>query len=178
MLKAKLLKTKRDTMNISSIHLLYNYNYWANGQILTTAAKVAEAQFLAPAEFPYGGLRGTLLHIFDAEYGWRQMFETNSFGEDLDRALVSNLQSLKEQWGREEQAMRAYLNRLSDEEMDIHLKYTADNGEPRDRVLWHCLVHVVNHGTQHRSEAAALLTRYGQSPGNLDFTVFLTQVKP
>jgi uncharacterized damage-inducible protein DinB len=40
-------------------------------------------------------------------------------------------------------------------------------------VLWHCLVHVVNHGTQHRSEAALLLTNDGQSPGDLDFTLFL-----
>jgi len=165
-------------VNLQDIRLLYNYNYWANGRILATAKSVTESQFLAPSEFPFGSLHGTLLHIFDAEYGWRQLFETNSFGKDLDRALVSNLQSLVEQWRREEQAMRAYLDRLSDEDMNIHLIYTADNGEPRDRVLWHCLVHVVNHGTQHRSEAAALLTRYGQSPGNLDFTVFLTEVKP
>ncbi len=43
------------------------------------------------------------------------------------------------------------------------------------RVLWHCLLHVVNHGTQHRSEAAAILTGYGYSPGGLDFTMFLNE---
>ena len=165
-------------MNIQDIQFIYAYNYWANRKILAASAKVTQEQFLAPAEFPFGSLHGTLLHIFDAEYGWRQLFETSSAdGEDLDRALVSNFQSLKEQWDMEEQAMRAYLNGLSDEDVNIHLKYNASNGEPRDRVLWHCLLHVVNHGTQHRSEAAAILTSYSTSPGDLDFTLFLNEYK-
>jgi uncharacterized damage-inducible protein DinB len=42
-------------------------------------------------------------------------------------------------------------------------------------VLWHCLVHVVNHGMQHRSECAVMLTNFGYSPGDLDMTRFLNQ---
>ena len=39
--------------------------------------------------------------------------------------------------------------------------------------LAHILHHVVIHGMQHRSEAAAILTDYGHSPGNIDFIIFL-----
>ena len=162
-------------MNIQDIQLVYEYNYWASGKILAASTKVTREQFLAPAEFPFGGLRGTLVHIVDAEYGWRGLFEENKFGEKIKAEKFSNLKSLAERFQVEEKAMRAYLNGLTDEDMESHKKYTADNGEPRDRVLWHCLYHVVNHGSQHRSEAAALLTSFGASPGDLDFTVFLNE---
>jgi len=167
-------------VNIQDIKFIYDYNYWANGKILASASKVPQEQFVALAEFPFGAsrggsLRGTILHIVDAEYGWREFFETRKFGEDLNPDDFSTLKALEKKFQEEEKSMYAYLARLTDADVISHLKYTNDEGVPRDRVLWHCLLHVVNHGTQHRSEAAALLTRYDASPGDLDFTVYLLE---
>lgn len=160
-------------MNIQNIHFIFEYNYWASGRILSAAKDITSEQLLAPAEFPYGNLRATLIHIIDAEYGWRGLFENNKFNEDIEPEGFQDIRSIAERFHIEEQAMRAYLNGLTAEDMESHKKYIADNGEPRDRILWHCLYHVVNHGTQHRSEAAAMLTSFNASPGDLDFTVFL-----
>lgn len=165
-------------MQTKDIHLLYDYNYWANGRILETAKKVTAEQLIAPAEFPYGGLRGTLTHILEAEFAWRVRFETGSMAEELLETAFPTLESLEARWREEEKSMRVYLANLRDEDLEKPLTYPIDDGKIRMRVLMHCLIHVVNHGTQHRSEAAALLTRYGQSPGDLDFTIFLNEFHP
>ena len=165
-------------MNIRDIHLLYKYNYWANKKILAASAGVTHDQLLAPANFPYGGLHGTLLHTLEAEWSWRALFQSIKDASDLLSADYPDLASIEARWREEENAMRLYLASLTDEDMESHLRYTTDTGIQRDRILWHCLVHVVNHGTQHRSEAAAILTEYGHSPGDLDFTVFLNENKP
>ena len=173
-------------MNIKDIHLLYEYNYWANKRILGASVNLTQEQFLASGSFPYGGLRGTLVHTLDSEWSWRHLIESiGSASEpkdfdwanwpELKEADFPTIDSLETRWREEEQAMRAYLGNLSDADMERHLRYTTDTGIKRDRILWHCLLHVVNHGTQHRSEAAALLTEYGHSPGDLDFTVFLNE---
>lgn len=162
-------------MNIQNIQLMYEYNYWASGKILSAGAKVTQEQFLAPAAFPYGGLRGTLFHIVDGERLWRVLFETNEIVEDMKEEDFPTFKSLEMKFQDEENALRAYLNRLTDADMESHLRYTVEGGIQRDRILWHCLYHLVNHGTQHRSEAAAILTSYNASPGDIDFTLFLNE---
>jgi uncharacterized damage-inducible protein DinB len=36
------------------------------------------------------------------------------------------------------------------------------------------MLHQANHATQHRSEVAAMLTQFGQSPGWLDLIFYLS----
>jgi uncharacterized damage-inducible protein DinB len=78
---------------------------------------------------------------------------------------------LQERWRIEQQEMWAYLNTLTEETLNSTIRYVIP-GAIRQRVVWHILLDLILHATQHRSEAAALLTRYGQSPGDFDFMLF------
>jgi uncharacterized damage-inducible protein DinB len=162
-------------MNLKEIRTIFDYNYWANHVLLSTSTKVGDEQFTASASFPYGGLRGTLVHTLDAEFAWRMLLEKDVQAEELPQADFPTLAVLEKRWKIEEEAMLEFLSHLKDEALAGVFRYTTASGAKRERILWHCLYHVVNHGSQHRSEAAAILTDLGQSPGDLDFTVFLNQ---
>lgn len=163
-------------MNKQDITLLYKYNQWANAKILNAAASVTLDQYLAPASFPHGGLRGTLAHTLFAEWIWRHRWEGISPTVRFKPEDFPEFESLRSRWAEEEQLLMSFVENVTDERLNSRFFYTTTTGEPHERILWQVMVHVVNHGTQHRSEAAALLTDFGHSPGDLDLVYFLAEL--
>jgi uncharacterized damage-inducible protein DinB len=157
----------------ADLKLLWEYNTWANEQILAAAGRLSPAALQEPVASGHGTLFGTLLHILDTEYGWRMLVEQGAETPVLTEQEFPHLTALAERFMAEAAAMRGYLAALTDEGLAEPLRYAVD-GQQRERVRWHVLFHVVNHGTYHRGEAAAALTAGGASPGELDFTVFLS----
>ena len=163
-------------MRKNDMLLLYEYNYWANARVLNAAARVSKSQFVAPAQVSHGSLRGTLIHILSAEWVWRMRCQERvSPSTLLSEKELPTLEILCSRWQAEEQAMRSFLMGLSDEELAGTVQYTTTRGVPHENVLWHLLLHVVNHGTQFRGEAGILLAEYGHSPGDLDLIAFLRE---
>jgi uncharacterized damage-inducible protein DinB len=164
-------------MNKQDIHLLYKYNQWANAKILRTAVNVTPEQYLAPASFPHGGLRGTLAHTLSAEWIWRTRWEGTSPTHLLNPGDFPTLASLHTRWLEEERQLMDFVGALTDERLNNTFSYTNTIGQPFTRILWQVMAHVVNHGTQHRTEAAAMLTELGHSPGDIDLIGFLIETQ-
>ncbi len=123
-------------MNIQDVLLIYEYNYWANKRILAQCKNATLEQFTAPAEFPFGGLRGTVVHILDAEFGWRMFLQNNDWSApELKPEDFPTLDLIQKRWKKEEQEFRAYLATLKDEDMNVHRIYDTPEGQHRDRVL-------------------------------------------
>jgi len=163
-------------MNQQDIALLYKYNQWANAKILNAASNLTSEQFLAPSSFPHGGLRGTLVHTLFAEWIWRHRWEGTSPVVRLKPEDFPTFESLRSRWADEEKLLMTFVDKVTDERLNSHFFYTNTRGDPFERILWQVMVHVVNHGTQHRSEAAALLTDFGNSPGDIDLVYFLSEM--
>ena len=164
-------------MNNQDILILYKYNQWANAKILNAAANVTPEQYLAPASFPHGGLRGTLVHALFAEWVWRNRWAGTSPARRFKPEEFPTFESLHTRWLEEEKQLMEFVECVTDEQLNNTFNYNNMSGKPFTKTLWQAMAHVVNHGTQHRSEAAAILTDFGHSPGDIDFIYFLDEIE-
>ena len=160
-------------MEKSDLMTLIQFNFWADNRILESCEQLP-FEILKQPHTPdpgWGNLLGILVHILDAEYGWRSVLQSKASNEILEEAHFGDLGSLRSRWETEQAAWFDYVSSLSEEE--INQPFGSD---PQDREkVWQTILHVVTHGIQHRSEAALLLTGFGYSPGELDFDVFLRE---
>ena len=162
-------------MNKLAILTLFQYNAWSNAKILDAASHVTQQQFLAPAPFPHGSLRGTLAHASFAEWIWRQRWDGIPQNPLWHQADFPTFESLKARWVDEETRLMDFVVDLTDEMLYSKIRYVSTEGFPHERVLWETMAHLINHGTQHKTEAAAILTGMRHSPGDIDLIVFLNE---
>ena len=160
-------------MMLELIQTLYRYNAWANARILDTATRLTAEQFRASGGASYDSLRDTLVHAVSAQWIFLERWRGRSPRAMLDARQFPDLTSLRGQWDGVERETEAFLAELSDARLVRDLEYTNTEGERWTYPLWQQMIHQVNHATQHRSEAAVMLTQFGHSPGWLDFLYFI-----
>jgi uncharacterized damage-inducible protein DinB len=171
-------------MKIDEVKLWIEYNDWVDARILAKAARVTPEQYTTVTTFGigHGSLRATLVHMLDNL--WQQRITLQGFyaeplandaaydATELHDDTIVTFADLQARWQTEQREMWAYLDTLTEETLNGTIRYVIP-GKVRVRIVWHILFDLVLHSMQHRSEAAALLTDYGQSPGDFDFILFL-----
>ena len=163
-------------MSTEYIRTLYQYSEWANRRILDTAARLAPGQLTEGAGASHGSVRDTLVHTMSAQWIWLQRWKGVSPRVPLRASDFSDLDAIRAHWGALEKETRDFVEGLGEAELARVISYTNTRGEEWAYPLWQVLVHQVNHATQHRSEAAMLLTQMGHSSGDLDLLVYMDAV--
>ena len=160
------------------IQTLYRYNAWANARILDAAEQLRAEQFLASGGASYDSLRDTLVHTMSGQWIFLERWRGRSPRAMLDVQQFPDLPSIRGHWDGIEGETQAFLAELSDAQLALDVEYTNTEGERWAYPLWQQMIHQVNHATQHRSEAAVMLTQLGHSPGWLDFLYYIDGQSP
>jgi uncharacterized damage-inducible protein DinB len=154
-------------VDADSLLALVRFHAWANDRILTMAAGLSDEEFRKTADLDHGSAFQTLRHTVDVDWSWREVCIGNDVGDTYvwDHGFsLNDLPAIHAFCLEEDARLRSYVEPLDDAALTESLAFSADFARPR----WLVVAHVVNHGTQHRSELARYLTECGQSPGDLD----------
>lgn len=146
-------------MLVTDVRYLFAFDRWATAKVLDAAVGIDEATWSAQNAIDERGLGGILVHHLGSSQRWRHGLTGSDAEPRPEREPLPTVDALRAAWEREWRAYQAWVGSMDQVWLD-----ETDEGVP----YWQMLAHVVNHGTQHRSEAAALLTAGGHSPGDLD----------
>jgi uncharacterized damage-inducible protein DinB len=157
-------------MRVEDIRFLFGYERWATRRILAVIDGVPGETWGATGVVGDRGLGAILVHQLGAHQRWRLGLlqdEEAAAAARPEREPLPSPHDLAGRWVAEWAAMEAFLAGITDE----FLVHRHDGV-----ALWQMLAHLANHGTQHRSEAATLLTGIGRSPGDLDMIFYAEEV--
>ena len=157
-------------MRVEDVRYLFAYDRWATRRVLAVIDGVPAEVWGATGVVGDRGLGAILVHHLGAHMRWRLGLGGDDEAASAarpEREPLPSPDALVPRWADEWDATDAWLDGMTDQWLD-----ELGDGVP----FWQMLVHVVNHGTQHRSESAALLTDAGHSPGDLDMIFFAEEL--
>ena len=160
-------------MFIDAIRGLFEYTNDRNLRVLNAAAGLTSDQFTAQVVEGQKSVRDTLVHMIDAHTCWEawwsgRMTLEDSFGRVFPVENYPDSASLQRWWDEIHAETMAFIDTISSSDLDRIYERIRRDGSKVDRTMWQMMLHVANHGTQHRSEVALMLTALGHSPGDLD----------
>jgi uncharacterized damage-inducible protein DinB len=158
-------------MTTELIASLYEYGVWANERLLAQAAKLTDAEWRRRSSQGYQSIHETFVHLLGGDLRWFARWQGETPPAMLAPADYPTLEAIRTAWAPLVDARRRYIARLGEPDLAETIQWTFQ-GAPRQLPRWQALLQCANHGTQHRSEIAAMLTDAGHSPGDIDYVRF------
>ncbi len=161
-------------MDTEMLITLFEYFTWGRNQVLDTAAGLTRAQ-LRQADEPggYGSIWDTLAHMAASEWMWMERLTGQSPTAFPSGDNFADVAALRGWWDDVHSRSMTYLRGLTAADLAREIHYRNTQGREFRRRVWHVLLHIVNHQTEHRTQIAALFTRFGVAPPATDLVVYL-----
>ena len=143
-------------MNADAFRHFYEYHFAENRKIwdsyVTSLSDDQFRQAVSADDYWFSGLRGVVRP------------------EPLNPADFDNRNILRIRWDGIEQNMRGYLVNLQDRML---FEKPFKDGEDEELPLWQALLHVANHGTDHRAQILRLLNDLGVTTISQDYIFYI-----
>jgi uncharacterized damage-inducible protein DinB len=159
-------------MNADAFRHFYDYHFTENRKIWDNyVVPLSHQQFTQPGNYSHGSVRDQLVHLMNVDDVWFSELRGVAPADPVPPATVDDRDLIRAQWDRVEQHMRGYLAELRDEMLFDQPIEEPD--EDQDLIVWQVLLHVVNHGTDHRAQLLRLLNDLGVETTSQDYIFYV-----
>jgi uncharacterized damage-inducible protein DinB len=145
---------------------LFHHNTMMNDRLVEACRELSPEQLSATATGTYGSIGATLVHIANAQEGYAARFLGTERPERLEEDPFPGLESLSERFA----SGNAELERAAARAGDEHEVQVTGDDPPGTWTMPAALLllQAINHGTEHRSQVATILTHLGIQPPEMD----------
>lgn len=158
-------------MNASAFRHFYNYHFAENRKIWDEyIMPLSQEQFTQITGYSRGSIRNQVVHIMNTDQSWFGDLPNVERLPDLAPADSDDRALIRAHWDRVEQNMRVYLEKLQD---DMLFQKPFAEGEDKNLILWQVLLHVGNHGTDHRAQLLSELNDLGVKTVSQDYIFYV-----
>ncbi len=155
---------------IDMVRTLIEYHVAMSRKVWASIDQISEEQFLTDDSYSRGSIRNLMVHLCHTDLRWLTGLKNlpdpgrtmKKYEEYLDRA------SVRAYWDAVSTQLADYVKDL--DEASLH-QNPDDIPGPR----WEVLLHLVNHGTDHRSTMLQRLHECGSSTFDQDFIIWLAE---
>lgn len=147
-------------MTLELIHLLFEYNLWANQRVWACAQILADSHYCDGFGFSVGSVHAQLFHTMSIEWYWFKALHeglqpTNQYTlEDYPTP-----RALRAEWDQLNVAHLGYIKEWDDTHLRTRIPMDAGYTLPFSEIF----LHLINHSTDHRAHTLAAIHHFGGS---------------
>jgi uncharacterized damage-inducible protein DinB len=159
-------------MDANAFRYLYDYHFAENRKIWDGfITDLSLEQFTQQVDYSRGSVRDQLVHLMETEGVWFTELRGAEFSQTVPPSTSDDRELIRTRWDSVEQEIRDYLARLQDSM--LFEKPIKEPEEDRVLTVWQVLLHVVNHGTDHRAQILRSLNDMGVRTPPQDFIFYV-----
>src|SRR5678815_383424 len=161
-------------VELSTLQQHFAYAAWASARLVDAAGKLSEAELTRDFGTSDKSVLGTLVHTFAADRVWLARVRGNVPTRFIDVEQDMKMSVLEKDWPQVFAGWQEYLAGVGD--VAAPVSYKDLKGNPYTTPIWQIALHVVNHGTHHRGQAAGFIRTMGHTPPPLDLIFYYRQL--
>ena len=159
-------------MNANAFRQFYDYHFTQNRKIWENyITQLSPEQFTQAVNYSHGSVRDQIVHLLDVDDVWFSELRSSEPSEPLPGTSSDDRNIIRAHWDKVEQKMLDYLSELRDDM--LFDKPIKEPDEDKDLIVWQVLLHVVNHGTDHRAQLLRVLNDLGVETTSQDYIFYV-----